>query len=202
MSIAPIPVQSIAERPRLVVVVNGRPRAGKDTTVTLMQAHFTIAGWTLVEFSSIQPVKDLMLKAGVITPKDLAEKSDELRDMLAEIGDSLQKFNGFRTRGVVDRFNGLAWRTEGPLVLVVHMREPILIEQLRATFEAKGVPFKVVVVKNDRVPAITSNAADAGVEGTVWDYAVENQRDIAFLATQVSQLVPALIEAAKRGVQG
>lgn len=201
MSIAPIPVQSIAERPRLVVAVNGRPRAGKDTTVTLMQDHFTIAGWTLVEFSSIQPVKDLMLKAGVITPKDLAEKSDELRDMLAEIGDSLQKFNGFRTRGVVERFNGLDWKTEGPLVLVVHMREPLLIEQLRATFEAKGVPFKVVVVKNDRVPAITSNAADAGVEGTVWDYAVENQRDIAFLATQVSQLVPHLIAAANLGVQ-
>jgi hypothetical protein len=56
------------------------------------------------------------------------------------------------------------------------------------------------MVKNDRVRAVVSNAADAGVDGTVWDFALENQKDIAFLATQVSQLVPALIAAAKRGV--
>ena len=54
-------------------------------------------------------------------------------------------------------------------VFVVDIREPEEIERLKEV-----VPAITIFIDNDRVPAITSNAADANVENYEYDFHINN----------------------------
>jgi hypothetical protein len=54
-------------------------------------------------------------------------------------------------------------------VFIVDIREPEEIERLKEV-----VPAITIFIDNDRVPAITSNAADANVENYEYDFHINN----------------------------
>jgi hypothetical protein len=58
-------------------------------------------------------------------------------------------------------------------VLLIDIREPAEIERAKIAFNAK-----TIFIKNSRVPKITSNMADAGVENFDYDIIIENEGTI------------------------
>ena len=72
---------------KAVIFINGRPRAGKDTLVSMMAHHAMRAGLSVGSFSSIEPVKAMLLAAGI----DTSSKTEADRKLLATIGDALQR---------------------------------------------------------------------------------------------------------------
>lgn len=153
---------------KLVVAINGKPRAGKDTCVQLMASHLASLNIASRAYSSIEPVKS-MLRDYV----DLRGKTEADRKLLAVVGNALQEHSAFRTGNVLftieDFFN-----SERVGVFFLHMREPDLIEVVKRKVELRGIRFIRLYVESNRSENITSNEADAGVEGGEYEVTIVN----------------------------
>lgn len=146
---------------KLVIVINGHPRSGKDTAVEFMISALLdqdIFAWTM---SSIDPVRELLAPVS-----DLRAKTEADRKLMADVGRAVEEHSNWRTRQVVkfarERFYDVGAEQA---VVFVHMREPDLIAKLQSML-AKDIPdagfLTIFVDKPDAAP-VTSNAADAGV---------------------------------------
>lgn len=153
---------------RTVIVINGRPRAGKDTTVLFMQEYLDRARIMSHAYSSIQPIKD-MLGQWV----DLSSKTPADRRLMALVGDALQEHSSFRTNrclGEIRSFFQIVTRG----VFFLHLREPELIAEVRRGCEADGIRFITIYLESSRAENVKNNNADAGVDQGSYDYRIEN----------------------------
>lgn len=146
---------------KLVIVVNGHPRSGKDTAVEFMMNALNdqdILAWAM---SSIDPVRELLAPV-----TDFKAKTEEERNLLAVVGRAVEEFSSWRTRQVLE-FSRACFEASGlsNAVVFVHMREPDLIAKLQGML-ARDIPdagfLTIFVDKPDAAP-VKSNAADAGV---------------------------------------
>lgn len=168
---------------KIVIVINGKPRAGKDTTVKLMRAQFEVRGWATNEFSSIDPVR-AMFDALNITPE---EKTPAYRDALAEVGFALEKFCKLRSNACKLRIINFMREEHGPgHVFFLHMREPMLIEQMREWAKSENYGFHTVLVTG-RGEDVWSNDADALVGRTNVDTYITNSTSLESLSNMVAQ---------------
>jgi hypothetical protein len=160
---------------RTLIVINGRPRAGKDTAVRLMREVLAIHDYATEEFSSIDPVRDMLTAAGF----DLSRKTPEDRAFLAEVGDAAEKHSRFRTRTCFDRTMALMEGRE-KAVMFIHMREPVLINRLQVMLSVSRLlpAFITCIVRSNRSETVTSNAADMGVEGMMYNDEIRNDGTI------------------------
>lgn len=156
-------------RQHSVIVVNGRPRAGKDTCVEIMTSLLSQDGYSTSSFSSIDPVRDMLNGAGI----NLSKKTNDDRDLMASVGQALEKHSEWRTNQCAERARWFA-QLNGDVqtVMFVHMRERELIERLKT--KLPGHSFYKVLVENPRVPMVTSNSSDADVYGVTYDYTIVN----------------------------
>lgn len=171
---------------RTVIIVNGKPRAGKDSTVEAMTKHMQAAGIQVRAFSSIEPVRDMLASAGV----DVTKKTPEDRALLAEIGDSLEKHSQWRSnkcRNEIRRFFGTLYSDE-PCVMFLHVREPAIINRI---IMGAGTAYKVVTVliRSKRAENVTSNAADMNVEDVHYDATIFNDDTLDDLSDSCLKLL-------------
>lgn len=174
---------------RVVVVVNGRPRAGKDTAVISMCGMLAAAGWSAGAYSSIDPVRSLLLHQGIMHPD---KKTGAERDLLASVGDALQRYNQFRTAGCLKRIEATE-TTQQDSCLFIHMREPANIALLREQSLDRVTRFDTLFVSGPRAEMVESNAADAGVEGLVYDHELVNDGSYGRLFSQCAGYVDNLL---------
>lgn len=167
---------------KLILIVNGLPRAGKDSAVRLMRAQLEVRDWRTAEFSSIDLVRDILKALPV--PQ---EKTQAYRDALAEIGFSLEKFCNFRTRACTHRIQNFMRTDDSNQAFFLHVREPAMIDQLRSWAFGHGFTLRVIMVTG-RGENITSNAADARALDTVGDYFLDNSGSLVSLSDQVAWL--------------
>lgn len=163
---------------RTVIIVNGKPRAGKDSTVEAMTAHLQAAGIQVRAFSSIDPVRDMLASAGV----DVTKKTPEDRALLAEIGDSLEKHSHWRSakcRNEIRRFFATLYSDEAA-VMFLHVREPAIINRI---IMGAGTAYRVltVLVQSPRAENVTSNAADMNVDRIMYDTVIYNDSTLEVL---------------------
>jgi len=71
---------------KTVVIVNGHPRAGKDTAVDFLEVMLGEAGHNVMRYSSIDPVREALSHIGV----DTSAKTEADRAVLVEVGMALQ----------------------------------------------------------------------------------------------------------------
>ncbi len=148
---------------KLVFVVNGKPRAGKDTFAQILGKYLEV-----YKYSSVTKVKEIAKLCGWDGAKeerdrkflhDLKMITTEYCDMSHnDVLNEIQKF-----------YNG---EIEAD-VFLVDIREPEAIDHLK-----EEVPVLTVFIESDRVPAITSNAADANVENYEYDFSITNNGTI------------------------
>lgn len=111
-----------------VVVVNGKPRAGKDEFCALV-AKYCEARWMIPvgTFSTIDPVRELLAHVDV----DVTQKRPEDRRLLSVLGEELERHSDFKTKTTLRRTGDHATRG----IAFVHAREGHTIEKLRSQVE-------------------------------------------------------------------
>ena len=144
---------------KLVFIVNGKPRAGKDTFAMILNRYMNV-----YKYSAVTKVKEIATLCGWDGQKEERDRKflHELKMLTSEYSDMAYQ----------DVINEIKKYRNGEIeadVFIVDVREPEEIERL-----AKEVGALTVFIENNNVPAITSNAADANVENYEYDFVVPN----------------------------
>lgn len=167
---------------KTVIVVNGAARAGKDTSITFMSTALELYGYSTSQFSSIDPVRNMLRAEGIAVDS----KTPEIRAMLANIGDELRDF-----RVDVCARKAVEFTARRPnSVMFIHMREWPLIEKLRGRlWEQQGITLATVMVTNERITTEQGNAADKNVHDQTGDFEINNDGALWELAAACTLFV-------------
>lgn len=149
---------------KIVIIVNGKPRAGKDTFALLLNKCEKV-----YKYSAIDKVKAIALDCGW-----KGGKTEKDRKFLADLKDLTTKYSDMSFRDLEDKVIGFYCDDIKENILLIDIREPKDIKRAVEEFDAISV-----FIKNDRVPAVTSNEADANVENFEYDYYITNNGTIA-----------------------
>lgn len=180
---------------KMIVVVNGYARSGKDTVVSFLMGLCSERDVHAASFSSIDPVFSMLVKAGIRMNRHRLSDAD--RDLLAEVGTAVEKHSFFRTEKVVRRAYYLGRDAEAAgedAILFVFMREPENIERVRARAASEGFEFRTLLVERPNVRRVTSNAADMAVEGMKYDLKIVNDGSLDDLQDRCVHLIHEILE--------
>ena len=144
---------------KLVFIVNGKPRAGKDTFAMILNRYMNV-----YKYSAITKVKEIATLCGWD-----GQKEERDRKFLHELKMLTSEYSDMAYQDVVNEIKKYRNGEIEADIFIVDVREPEEIERL-----AKEVGALTVFIENNNVPAITSNAADANVENYEYDFVVPN----------------------------
>ena len=144
---------------KMVFVVNGKPRAGKDTFAQILNEYVNV-----YKYSSVTKVKEIAKQCGWDGKKEERDRKflHELKMLTTWYSDMSHK----DILAEIEKFNNDEIDAD---VFVVDIREPEEIKRL-----VEVTPAITIFIENDNVPAITSNAADANVENYEYDVRIQN----------------------------
>lgn len=164
---------------KTVLIVNGKPRAGKDTFVEILNDFIPT-----YKYSMIEKVKSMALDCGYKASKD--EKD---RKFLYELKKLTDEYSDMSMRDVKDRVWEFAAHNIKELIMVIDARDPKDIEHL--AYITGGF---TVFIDNENVPAITSNEADANVDNYEYDFYIKNDGTLKDFEENVYNFFVALIK--------
>ena len=141
-----------------IYIVNGKPRAGKDTFAELLSKHCRV-----FKYSSVDKVKQIAAKCGWDGGKD-----DKDRKFLADLKRITTEFNDMSYDDVAEKV-AYFLKTDFFDVMLIDIREP---EEIERAIEGYGA--EAIYINNVNVPMITSNESDANVNNFVYDYVIAN----------------------------
>lgn len=143
---------------RRILIINGRPRSGKDTFYEILSSMRPA-----LKTSSVTKIKEIARICGW----DGKSKTEKDRKFLSDLKFLLTEYNDLPYRDLVETIR--LFQHAPYKYLLIDIREQADIERFQMEFGAYSV-----LIHNDRVPMVTTNAADANVENIVYDYTVEN----------------------------
>ena len=181
---------------KVIVIINGRPRAGKDAFVRAVRAAAEMREWTVINWSSIDPVKRAAAKIGWDGVKDARGRKllSGLKALLGEYCD----FSYEKTREAMKSF--LAMHGDG--MMFIHIREPEEIARAVSLAEALGAEARTLLVTSPRAEGDASNSSDAGVEGCRCDASVYNGGTLEDLARTAEEFFSDWASGARGGSYG
>lgn len=141
-----------------IYIVNGKPRAGKDTFAELLGKHCRV-----FKYSSVDKVKQIAAKCGWDGGKD-----DKDRKFLADLKRITTEFNDMSYDDVAEKV-AYFLKTDFFDVMLIDIREP---EEIERAIEGYGA--EAIYINNVNVPMVTSNESDANVDNFVYDYIIAN----------------------------
>ena len=156
-----------------IFIVNGMARSGKDTF-----ANFLMDMVPAMKVSSVDKIKLIARQCGWD-----GGKTEKDRKFLSDLKCLLTEYNDLPFSDIsmwVERFKNNCLFD----VLLIDVREPIEIDKAKQAFDAK-----TILIKNDRVPQLTSNMADAGVYNYDYDIIIENNGTLDEFREKVEQFV-------------
>lgn len=173
----------------IVVFVNGRARAGKDTAIAMMRGLLTGFGWKSDNYSSIDPVRELLARSNI----DVSQKTDDDRDLLAEVGYILERHRSYRTEGVAKAFRNFTTGRSGHRIMFVSIREHNLLLKMKDRLTEDGAEVRTLFVERD-VKHITSNSADADCpDPRLYEFIIDNNGTLVDLATSVARVADKMV---------
>lgn len=155
--------ETMVNMDKMVFIVNGKPRAGKDTFAEILNRYMVV-----YKYSAVTKVKEIAKHCGWTGAK---EEKD--RKFLHELKMLTSAYSDLPYRDVLDKIE--KYRSGEILadVFVVDVREPEEIDRLAKTTNAI-----TIYIENENVPAITSNEADANVANYEYDFTIFNNGTI------------------------
>ena len=155
--------ETMVNMDKMVFIVNGKPRAGKDTFAEILNRYMVV-----YKYSAVTKVKEIAKQCGWTGAK---EEKD--RKFLHELKMLTSAYSDLPYRDVMDKIE--KYRSGEILadVFVVDVREPEEIERLQ-----KATNAITIYIENENVPAITSNEADANVANYEYDFTIFNNGTI------------------------
>jgi hypothetical protein len=196
------PIAACSRVPRLVLV-NGRPRVGKDTFVEYATSYIRRRfNWPTDVYSSIDPVREALKAINV----DVSAKDAKDRDLLSEMGAALEKhcgFRSFRTMQVIQSTffaNGTAF---------VYVREAYMMDkieqQIHKAAMAGLLPHVLVSklwvtrMRATDLPQPTNHSDDIDGTEVEYDWQVVNNGTLDDLRELAIRFVDALLSGRESG---
>lgn len=141
-----------------IYIVNGMARCGKDTFAGFLGGIIPTH-----KYSSVTKIKEIAKMCGWD-----GGKTEKDRKFLSDLKVLTTKYSDLAFKDIKAM---VEWfKTKSPCeVLLIDIREPNEIHRARHEFGAK-----TILIKNDNIPMINSNMADAGVFNYEYDYILEN----------------------------
>lgn len=140
-----------------VIFINGLPRSGKDTFIQMVTDLGKSVGLKILSRSSIDPVRSCLFDLGI----DINNKTPELRAAMSEIGDSLERNFGYRSKWCLKETHE-AVKYDADL-LFIQMREPDLIDKAADFIEGAGFNTTKLFMQSIHAEAVKSNPSDQNV---------------------------------------
>lgn len=153
---------TILYKTKHIFVVNGHPRAGKDTFAKILNGMTSV-----YKYSSIECIKNMAMVCGWDGTKD--EKS---RKFLSDLKMLTTEFNDYSFKSIkkhVEMFRNC----DDYEIMLIDIREPKEIQRAVDEFGAE-----TVFIYNSRVNHVNSNIADANVENFEYRYYLYNEGTI------------------------
>ena len=182
-----------------LIFINGDPRSGKDTVSVMLCGSFSHLGLNASTFTSIEPVRQMLSRAGF----QLEGKTEADRRLLSEVGDSVERHSGFRSRACVKRFqdavvyanlnHSRGMKQTDRAALILHTREPATIHKVAWALRNEDVRMTTLFVTG-RGQRITSNPSDAGVRDMEYDIMLPNAGSLDDLRKACAEVAKALVE--------
>ena len=144
---------------KMVFVVNGKPRAGKDTFAEILNRYMNV-----YKYSSVTKVKEIATLCGWD-----GKKEERDRKFLHELKMLTSEYSDLSYNDVVKEIERYRNGEIEADIFLVDVREPKEIKRLVEETDAM-----TIFIRNDNVPSITSNDADANVENYEYDFVIEN----------------------------
>lgn len=141
-----------------IFIVNGMGGCGKDTFATFLSE---VCG--VFKYSSVDRVKQIAYECGWD-----GGKTEKDRKFLSDLKCLLSDYNDLPYDDVTNRTFDFMY-DDTMDVMLIDIREPNEIERAKFAYGAK-----TILIKNDRIPFIASNMADANVYNYTYDYVIEN----------------------------
>lgn len=158
-----------------IVIVNGLPRAGKDTFVELCEEFCECAN-----VSTIEPAKEALRLLGWN-----GEKTPEIRKFLSDVKDMSEQCFHTSEKYLDEVLPSLEDIVD---IVFIHCREPQQIDTLRAKYNAITLYInaedRLKLNKND-----LTNHADRNVANYDYDLTIYNNEDIEALRTQAKTFI-------------
>ena len=158
-----------------VIIVNGSGGVGKTTFETMIAGHLPA-----YKYSSIDIVKDMTEVCGI----NRNDKDEDTRKLWSDIKKLLIAYDDIPYKDVakvIDDFNNDDMPHE---LLLIDIREPEEIE--RAKYEFNAI---TVLVVNNNVKHIISNASDRRVFDFEYDFVIDNSGDLNNLEEEVKRFI-------------
>lgn len=146
-----------------VIILNGSATVGKDSFVSALSKFVTVKHISMADLA-----KRALLACGWNGIKD-----EQSRKALSDIKIALDNFDDCNYKYITDNVKKFLFDYPdyaGIDCLCIDMREPKDIQRFKSFF--LDVP--AVLVSNPRVPRLTSNIGDAGVNNYAYDYCISN----------------------------
>lgn len=163
---------------KTVLIVNGKPRAGKDTFVELLSCMIPV-----YKYSIIEKVKCIALDCGW---KGGKEEKD--RKFLYELKKLTDEYSDMSFIDVYERIEAFAKDEIKEVLFAVDIRDPEDIEMMKDLTGAF-----TVFIENENVPEITSNPADANVANYEYDFVIKNNGTMDDYKREVYNFLMALL---------
>lgn len=144
---------------KMVFVVNGKPRAGKDTFAQILNKYMNV-----YKYSSVTKVKEIAKLCGWD-----GSKEERDRKFLHELKMLTSAYSDMAHYDIITEVQKFFDGEIDADVFIVDIREPEEIQRF-----VEKVPALTIFIDNDRVPEITSNAADANVKNYTYDFHIDN----------------------------
>jgi dephospho-CoA kinase len=143
-----------------IYITNGTGGCGKDTFAELLKKMVPY----VLKISSIDRVKTIAKWCGWD-----GGKTEKDRKFLSDLKFLMSNYNDHPFQYLKDWVDQTTKDENMFRVLLIDIREPDEIERAKKEFGAK-----TILITNDRVKPITSNAADANVFEYAYDYMIDN----------------------------
>lgn len=160
------------EKRKVIVIVNGYPRSGKDTFVDFAGEYFTRLGWKAYAMSSIDFIKKITSDNGISEEP----KTPEKRALWADLKAAFEKYDRLVSRKTMARMQDQMFACPREKQIgFIHVREPDSI-----TFMKTLATDEFVTIFIDRLAAerVTSNTSDMEVENFTYDHIIQNNSDL------------------------
>lgn len=145
-----------------IYILNGMGGCGKDTFAELLGEVCTVS-----KYSSVDRVKQIAYECGWN-----GGKTEKDRKFLSDLKCLLSDYNDLPYDDVTKRTLDFMCDEEAN-VMLIDIREPADIRRAADAYNAK-----TILIKNDRVPFISTNMADANVYNYAYDFVIENNGTI------------------------
>lgn len=169
-----------------IFITNGMARCGKDTFAAFLNEFIPT-----FKYSSIDKVKDIARLCGWE-----GGKTEKDRKFLSDLKMLTTEYSEMPFKAIEDQVSKFL-KDSKYKILLIDIREPNEIDKAKLAFNAK-----TVLIANNRVKNINSNAGDANVFDYAYDYIIENEGTLKEFKENIKVFVDEVVFSCKGEVVG